>query len=209
MNACLPTDGWYAARPLHRLPMRRARWTESRARGIPLRSAVFAVSGRGAACKVQSTSIVNEKAKRTQSNLSVQRRLQPVPPQVHFSKTLCKFCPFIPLAFHITSAHLQEWLVNKIYRRLFKVHFHHIFLEREGRKKKNVKKSVWHFNPISSNDASRQSHGTFTTFSETWPKTFFWERPGCRNNSQFLPFYICVAISIHWSFCRKSLSLRG
>ena len=123
---------------------------QQRAQGVLLCSTVFSDSGRKAAWKIQSTGtgkirVVREKAMRTQSNLSIQRRLQPVPPQVHLSKTLGKFCPFIPLAFHITSAHLQEWLVNKIYHPLFKVHFHHIFLEEEKEENKNVKQLVWQF----------------------------------------------------------------
>lgn len=112
-----------------------------RAQRVSLCSTVFSDSGRKGACKIQSTGtgkirVVREKAMRTQSNLSVQKCLQPVPPQVHLSKTLSKFCPFIPLAFHITSAHLQEWLVNKIYHPLLKVHFHHIFLEGKKHTKK-------------------------------------------------------------------------
>lgn len=77
-----------------------------------------------------------------QSNLSAQRSLQPMPPQVHLSKTLSKFRPFVPLTFHITSAHLQEWLVNKIYHPLFKVHFHHIFLEGFKNKQTNIHKTI-------------------------------------------------------------------
>lgn len=77
-----------------------------------------------------------------QSNLSVQGCLQPVPPQVHLAKTLSKFCPLIPLAFHITSAHLQERLVNKIYHPLLKVHFHHIFLEELKQTTKTQHKTI-------------------------------------------------------------------
>lgn len=79
----------------------------------------------------------------TQSNLSVEGCLQAVPAQVHLTQALSKLCPFVALALHVTGAHLQQGLVNKIYHPLLKVHFHHVFLQ--GKKEKGQK-----YKPISS-----------------------------------------------------------
>lgn len=78
----------------------------------------------------------------TQSNLSVEGCLQPVPPQVHLAQALGKLCPFVALALHVTGAHLQQGLVNKIYHPLLEVHFHHVFLLGEKKEKEQKRKPI-------------------------------------------------------------------
>lgn len=73
----------------------------------------------------------------TQSNLPVEGCLQSVPPQVHLAQALGKLCPLVAFALHVTGAHLQQGLVNKIDHPLLKVHFHHVFLQ--GKKGKEQK----------------------------------------------------------------------